>query len=58
MKMNYITPAIIIEFVETECILAASPTVEVTVGDDVEITIADTKEHRGNRDVWENNDKR
>lgn len=52
MKKNYIKPEIGIEFVEIESLLAASPTITVRNGEDVETASADSKEHNS-FDAWE-----
>lgn len=48
MKKNYIKPEM-----ETESLLASSPTVSIRQGEDVEDMSANIKEHKGAWDVWE-----
>ena len=53
MKKNYIKPEMETECVETESLLASSPTVSIRQGEDVEDMSANIKEHKGAWDVWE-----
>lgn len=53
MKKIYIKPEVVIEFFESDSLLAASPTVTVNIGEDVEEASADTKEHSENWSTWD-----